>query len=740
MPKQRLYGLLLMGTMLSAASFTFAKDPKNTFNELAESTSKLKPEFSSMSPIPEQPKEETDIYFSADSVENNQEQETVTATGNVEIIRENMTLKADKVVYNQRKDIITALGNVVLLEESGNVVFSDYMELTDKMTRGQMSDLKIILSDKSRISASRFRQGKNKKKIMENVTYSPCDVCSAEESPFWQIKAKKIEHDAVNQNVNYQNAWVEVKGTPVFYTPFLSHPDPTVKRRSGFLFPRISSNSYLGGAIQPRYFISVSDQEDILLDPILSTDKGVVLSGAYNKYFYRGDVNASGSYLRDPDSKESRGNLFMNARYEVNDFWVADTEINYASDSAYLKDLSLPKRDDAWLTSRASLQGFDNRNYAALETYYYTLLSYDLQDVDKPTVFPIFTYENISNPNSYGLYNKNSINFASVTRDHDIDSRRVTLINSWNLPYTSPYGEKYKFVASVKSDGYYVNNYNYNGDDTYSGASGRIFPQAGVEWRLPFVRATETSRQILEPIVVAVAAPDSSNKVSRIPNEDSQDVELNDTNILDLDRYAGYDRNDTGSRVSYGVNWSSYGERFGRTSLFLAQSYQFNKEQSFTEAEDQSGKFTDYVGRAYASPNEYLDLNYRFKLDQDNLSLKYNELSATFGPEILKAYVSYIYFQSNNASSLDYQQDRKELYTSLSAKLTKDWSISLYNRQDLTDNGGSLEHGGSLDYEDECTKLMFIIRKDNSSDPNYEGDFEMSLSFFLKTLGGVGSK
>ncbi|MFR8206410.1 MAG: LPS assembly protein LptD [Alphaproteobacteria bacterium] len=109
-----------------------------------------------------------------------------------------------------------------------------------------------------------------------------------------------------------------------------------------------------------------------------------------------------------------------------------------------------------------------------------------------------------------------------------------------------------------------------------------------MEWRLPFVRATEDSRQILEPVIVAVAAPNGDNKADKIPNEDSQDVELDDTNILDLDRYAGYDRNDTGSRVSYGINWSAYGNQYGRTAIFLAQSYKFDKDESFTEAEGQN--------------------------------------------------------------------------------------------------------------------------------------------------------
>ncbi len=692
-------------------------------------------------PIQSEDKESQDIHFSADELENDQDNNTITAKGHVEIIRDKLTLFADKVTYNQNTDVITADGDVVLLEEDGNVVFSDSVVLTEKMTQGEMQNIKIIMQDKTRLAASTFRRGNKDKKIMTNVIYTPCDVCQ-DKNPLWQIKAKKVEHNAETQDIHYQNAYLELKGVPVLYTPFLSHPDPTVKRRSGFLFPKISTNSYLGAAIQPRYFWNISDQENILFNPIITSDKGVVTGAEFKKYFYKGDLDISGSYLKDPDTKDERGNLFLKGRYEINNFWVADTDINYASDSAYLKDLSLPKEDDAWLTSRASLQGFDNRNYASVDAYYYTLLSYDLRNADKPTVVPLFNYENYSDTNRYGAYTKTTLNMASVTWDDGGSSQRATMINSWNLPYTSPYGEKYKLAASVKSDLFYVDDYIYNNNRPYTGTVGRIFPQLGLEWRLPFVRATEDSRQILEPVIVGVAAPKGDNKINKIPNQDSQDVDLDDTNILDLDRYAGYDRNDDGSRISYGLNWSAYGNKYGRTSAFLAQSYKLNKHESFTDAEGQSGNFTDYVGRIYASPSEYFDMTYRFKLDKQDYEVTYSELSSNFGPEFLKAYVGYIYFRENESetNSLDYGRERKELFTSLSTKLTRDWAFSIYNRQDLTKNGGSLEHGGTLTYEDECSKFQFIMRKDNSNDPNYEGNFEISFAFYLKTLGGTSSK
>ena len=703
-----------------------------------------------MTPVPIE-RQTKEIYFSANEMENNQNLETITAIGDVNIIRNGLTLNADKVIYNQRDDVVTAVGNVRMIDAENNVVFSDYVVLTNQMSQGEMENIKIIMKDESRIAARRVRTYPNNNKVMNNAVYSPCDVCALNPNPLWQLKARKITHDAESQNVYYKDAILEIKNIPVFYTPFLSHPDPTVKRRSGFLIPSFGSSSYLDGFLQPHYFWDLSPHDNLTFSPILSTNHGLILDANYSGYFERGYLSTQGSIMKDDDDDETRGNLYVKGRYELNDYWVSDIDLNYVSDSMYLKDLSLPKKEDAWLTSSAKLQGFDNRNYASIEAYYYKLISYDLQMLnaqefrrrkyDKPYALPLITYENVGETGPYGAYFKNTFDFASVMREEDVSSQRMTMINSWNLPYTSPYGEKYRLVASVKSDAYYIDNYTNPDNEKFTGETGRIFPQLGLEWKMPFVKATDTSRHIIEPVVVAVAAPNGGNKIDKIPNEDSQNSELDDINVLDIDRYAGYDRNDTGSRVSYGLNWSSYGTIMGRTQAFIAQSYNFsNDHDEFGADDDENSHFSDYVGRIYANPNKYLDMNYRFRFDKDDLEMKYSELAARVGPDIFHAYFSYIYLKETEETIAQNLGERKELYTALGAKLTRDWSISIYNRQDLTNGGNSLEHGGTLTYEDECIKIVGDLHRYDSYDPEDENDFEFTISLYLKTLGGVGSK
>ena len=58
--------------------------------------------------------------------------------------------------------------------------------------------------------------------------------------PPWSIQSKEIEHDKKNKLIKYGKAWLNFYDVPVFYFPKFFHPDPTVKRQSGFLMPSVT--------------------------------------------------------------------------------------------------------------------------------------------------------------------------------------------------------------------------------------------------------------------------------------------------------------------------------------------------------------------------------------------------------------------------------------------------------------------------------------------------------------------
>lgn len=161
--------ILWTATALWAASAVsaaaFEPDPFGKEPDKAKPYAELEPSYNITSFMDAKPqpaagveKETDDIYFSADEMIDNKDMQTITAVGDVNIIRKDQTLKADKVIYNQKDDIVTAVGNVSIVQADGTVVFSDYVELDDKMTKGHMTDVRIIMKDETRIAAQQIPQ------------------------------------------------------------------------------------------------------------------------------------------------------------------------------------------------------------------------------------------------------------------------------------------------------------------------------------------------------------------------------------------------------------------------------------------------------------------------------------------------------------------------------------------------------------------------------------------------------
>ena len=186
--------------------------------------------------------EEPEIYFSADEMETDEANAVITAVGNVIVTRGNMELVCDRLWYDQKKDIIVAEGNAILTEADGSVLYTDRIMLSERMKRADVNKVKVIMRDESRIWADTFVKKTNDNKQMRNASYTACDVCQGK-SPLWQIDARKVSYDAAGQNINYNDAVLRVKNIPVFYTPFLSHPSPEGKRRSGLLMTSMGSTS-----------------------------------------------------------------------------------------------------------------------------------------------------------------------------------------------------------------------------------------------------------------------------------------------------------------------------------------------------------------------------------------------------------------------------------------------------------------------------------------------------------------
>ncbi|MDH5556581.1 MAG: LPS assembly protein LptD [Alphaproteobacteria bacterium] len=684
--------------------------------------------------------------ISADEISYDESLNTVFATGNVEVAYGERIMLADSVRYNRDDDSVIASGNVTLLEPNGEVVFAEYVELNDELRSGVIENIRLLLADDSRFAANGARRIDGRKTIMRKAVYSPCAVCEEdpERPPLWQLKASTIIHDQQAQDVNYTNAWLELFGVPVFYTPYLTHPDPTVERRSGVLTPRMGSSLVFGGFLRVPLFIVFNDSIDMTIEPIVTVKEPPILALEYRQRFNNGLIEISGSGTKaDRETGDlispiieqdvTRGHLFAEGIFSLNDNWRTGFDYRRASDPTYLDRYGFFGEFGETLESVAFIEGFHGRTYSAGNIFGYQ----DLRLTDpeeEPIILPSFDHNYLSEADGIGGRWSLDANFRSTMRDIGPNTRRLSLKGGYAIPFISDYGLATTFSASLQADGYHMDRILVGAQEESNVLAGRAIPRAMIEMRYPFVRGNRGIRQVIEPVAAFIAAPNNGNPFE-IPQEDSVVVELDDTNLFSEDQIPGLDRVDTGQRAVYGLKAGLYGEHGGRVTSFFGQSYRLDNDANIGDTSDLHNGKSDYVGRLLISPDKYMDLLYRFRLAEQNFELLRGETSVAIGPPSLRVTGDHIYITAEASNGL--YPDREELNAKLSSQLTDYWSIDMNTRRDLTRDGGPLEYGAGITYEDECFRLAATFRRDFTKSVDVEEETVFSIEIVLKSLGNV---
>ncbi len=692
---------------------------------------------------------EIPALISADRITYDRNLGVVTASGNVEIAQSGRVLLADSISVNLKTNMVTASGNISLLEPSGDVIFADYVELTDDLQEGFIRDIRVLLADRSRLAAvSGLRTGGNKT-VFSKAVFSPCELCREDptKAPLWQLKALEVEHDQEDQMIRYRDAWLEFAGIPVFYTPYLEHPDPTVKRKSGLLAPTLGASDLLGTTYQQPYFWAIAEDKDATIAPFVTTKQGAGLSARYRQLFPKGqlDLQTSGTVGDRQDSDGNleedrfRGHVDGTARYDINRTWRAGLDVQRATDDTYLRVYNFSSART--LTSRAFAEGFDGRDYFSANSYLFQGLRATDDDAESPIILPMLDYNYMSDPGISGGKYSVDANLLALFRRDGRDSRRLSVGLGWELPYTSPMGDQYKLMARLQGDGYWVNGVNPNSDAadptgrTKNALVGRLFPQLALQWRYPWVRHSGTMHQVIEPVVQAVLAPNGNNP-GEIPNEDSLDFEFDDTNLFSLNRFTGLDRVDPGSRVDYGLKWSVTGDEGGHSSIFLGQSYRLQDDDVFAPRSGLEDKFSDFVGRIEIQPINEVDLRYRFRVDEKDLQARRSEVDLRLGPPLLNLGVNYLF--TDSAGRSDEFGDREELNWRLSSQLTRYWSAFGGQRLDLVAEETRQIRLG-LTYQDECFLFRVVAQRNFFSDREIEPADSVFFNVVFKHLGGLST-
>src|SRR5215467_14188955 len=285
---------------------------------------------------------------------NNQQ---VSAVGNVQIYYNGATIEADKVIYDQRSKRLHAEGNARLTEADGKISYGQLLDLSDDYRDGFIDSLRLETPDQTRMAAARADRTDANYTVFQSGVYTACEPCRDDprKPPLWQVKAARIIHNESEKMMYFEDARIEFFGVPLAWVPYFSAPDPTVKRKTGFLMPIVSTSSAYGFGIETPYYIALAPNYDATISPRMTSTQGPLLSGEWRQRFEDGDLTIHGAgidqldknkFIRSdgtvtPGFRDWRGSVESSGRFELSPQWTWGFDAVGLSDRTFFQDYKI---------------------------------------------------------------------------------------------------------------------------------------------------------------------------------------------------------------------------------------------------------------------------------------------------------------------------------------------------------------------------------------------------------------
>ena len=729
---------------------------------------------------PRQPRPANDgqMLVQATEVNYDYNNQRVSAVGSVQIYFRGSTVEADKVIYDQKTKRLHAEGNVRLTDSDGKITYANLLDLSDDYRDGFVDSLRLDTADQTRMAATRADRTGGDITIFQNGVYTACAACkdNPKKPPLWQVKAARIIHNQTEKMLYFEDARLEFFGHPIAFLPYFSTPDPTVKRKSGFLIPNYSSSSRYGVGLEVPYYFALAPDYDATVTPRYTTKQGLLMQGEFRQRLINGayEIRGYGIYQQDkgqfnaePGYRDWRGGIDTKGQFALNDKWVWGWDAVAVSDKSFFYDYNLGPYKNALnaflLTpdtglSQIYLTGVGNRSYFDARVMHF--LGYSAADDQSqiPIVHPVIDYSNVLNRNVLGGEFSYKANFTSLSRQTASfdainpmallagsclptanptaktptncllrgipgDYTRLTAEVSWRRSFTDSIGQVFTPFASLRGDLISANIDNQPGVSNYlpvgSTQTARLMPTIGVEYRYPFINVQPWGTTTIEPIGQLIIRPNEPN-AGRLPNEDAQSFTFDDSNLFSVDKFSGYDRVEGGGRANIGVQATTQFDRGGFVNVLFGQSYQLFGLNSFavqdlTNTGLGSGldkPASDYVARIAYQPNKIYSLIARTRLDEATGAVRRFELEGRANFDRFS--LSLLYGNYDAQPELGFLNRREGIVATGSIKIATNWMLSSALRYDIT-NQTVNQYIIGAGYVDDC----FIIAANYITDYAY---------------------
>ena len=680
---------------------------------------------------------------------------------NYEIKSENITfLRSKKQIFSDNKTYVKDNYNNNFVSENflflisneifkgKNVTFKDNLGNTSKYESffGDLKNKEVLGKNvKYFFTNDAFGNKKNEPRLYGNILESNSDkteiskgiftTCKKRDGcPPWTIKAKKITHDKNKKIINYQNAWLQVYDKPIFYFPRFFHPDPTVKRQSGFLIPKFSDSSSAGTSLQIPYFKVLADNKDLTFSPRIFADQKLILQNEYRRveknYDHIMDVGIFTSVLSN-EQQTSKSHLFSNTKFEFNNnvFQESDLQVNleHVTNDTYLKKYKINSpliKNETVMHTFLEYNGYNDESSLNFSVESYEDLTKNSHDRYE-FIYPDITYTKDleKNFNLDGLLNLSSNVYQ---KQFNTNQYQQTLTN--DLIYSSPIkftknGIKKDYQLLIKNH----NERNKTGSKNENNSTNKLLSNIMYNLSYPLKKQGKIYDDFLKPTISFRYSP------NKTPNMALEDRKLDISNINSFDRISSGSGIEGGQSLTMGMEYTKKDKNQNeKISIDLAQVYRDVENPDLPVKSTLNKKYSDIIGKVKFNLINNFNFEYNFMMDNNLDKTNYNSILA--GITVNNFVTNFEYLEEK-----DFVGIKSYVSNTSSYLFDENNSIKFSTRRnreiDLTEFYNLI-----YQYENDCLKAALEYNKTYYSDSDVKPEDELFFSITITPFTKINTK
>ena len=698
-----------------------------------------------------------DLKIKSDEIKFNRLENKAIITGNSEIIFEdNYTLSSDKIIYDKNLNSVYSKEKSILLDKNGNIIKFSKFNLDLNRKKAKVFDLNLIDTDKNnfilkeafvdlnngeiagkdlklffdksilgniendpRIFGNSVINNK-KETIINKGVFTSCKLNEKEKCPPWEMRAEEIKHDKKNKIVEYKNAYLRIYDKPVLYFPFFFHPDPSVKRQSGFLMPKINNSTFLGSSLQIPYYKVISDSEDVTVSPRIFFNDKFLLQSEYRQVFKKSDLILDHSIKLDNENSVTHlfGNFFTNNnnnKFEVNFETVSnrnylkkyDIYSNLVDNHTILNSYIDFEESNENSSFRSSIEVFEDLTLSSSDSYEF--------------VYPTFNYNSKLNTNLNGNLN---LNVSGHQKKYQTNRYDGILVN--NLIYNS--NKKITKNGFVDDFNLIFKNVNTKGDNSSElkeDYDNKLLSGIVLNREYPLKKINNDKLTFLTPKISARLSPTETKNISH------KDKRVDVISLFNTDRLNENTVLEGGESLTLGADYKLSNENGEFFSLSGGQVFRLKEEKDIPKTSTIGNKRSDIVGNLKFIPSEVFNLDYSFSINKDLNDLNYNYAETNF--LVNNFMTSFKYLSDSN--SID---NRSYISNTTKYSFDKNNSFGFTTNKNLESNLTEY-YDLVYEYRNDCLKASVEYKKTFYDDVDLNPDENIFFSITIIPFGSLNT-